>query len=181
MFSRIDILRNLKKGIISIKPFELKNLQPDSYKFRLDSEIGIPLKGKIDPILTKNYESFYSIKKMRNYILKPGEFILARTLERFSLSRAIAGMVSGRTGLARLGLSVIQTAPLIHAGHGFPKPRKIILELYNAGKFDVVLTNKMIIGEISFHELKTPSDKPYDSFGKYGKRKELDNLLPLRE
>jgi dCTP deaminase len=54
------------------------------------------------------------------YILKPGEFILAYTKERFIFpaSTKIMGFVQGKSSLARIGLSVHVTAPIIHPGFG---------------------------------------------------------------
>ncbi len=181
MYSDVDILNAIKEKRIMIKPFDKKLLQPDTYKLRLDSLIAIPIPGKrVDPH-KGGFEEYYKRKRIKECVLKPGEFLLARTLERISINHEIAASVSGRSTLARLGLSVTQTAPVIHSGHGVPKPRKIILEISNAGPFEVVIRKGMIIGEIAFYELKTPTKRVYDSFGKYGTRKDLNELIPLKE
>jgi len=133
---------------------------------------------------TKRFDKFYKkvkVKKGKTFILKPGQFVLGRTKEKVSLSNKIGMLIDGTTTFARFGVSVIQTAMLVHAGHGIPKPRKIILEITNAGPFNIVLTPGMQIADGIFFELKTPTDKPYDAIGKYGLRKKRDELLPLRQ
>lgn len=181
MYSRVDILKAIKKGEIKIIPFHQKNLQPNSYKLHLDNEIAIAKKGRIDIQKIIDYSKFYLKKKIKTFVLKPKMFILARSKEKISLSKKQGAMVNGRTTLARVGMSITQTAPIIHSGHGIPKPRKIIFEISNEGPFDIILKDGMTISEISFYKLNTPTDRLYDSFGKYGTRKNKDELLPLKE
>jgi deoxycytidine triphosphate deaminase len=56
-----------------------------------------------------------------------------------------------------------------------------VLEISNNGPFNIVLRPGMIIGQLIFFRLDTPTNVLYDSFGKYGKRKEKDALTPLKE
>ena len=181
MYSRIDIIKAVKKKDISIKPFSRGNLQPNSYKLHLDSEIAIAKKGRINLLTTEDFEKFYDKKEIRKIVLTPKRFILAKSMERLFLSKNIGAFVNGRSSLSRVGISVTQTAPIIQAGHGVPRPRKIILEISNGGPFEVVLTPKMAIAEICFFELKTPTNILYDSFGRYGTRRDRNELLPLKE
>ena len=183
MYSDNGIINLIKLKKLKIIPFNKKDLQPDSYKIHLDSAIAIAKGGKVNPLKVNDYSKFFKKSRVSNegFVLKPGGFVLARTLEKFSIPLNVSGFITGRTGLARIGVSVVQTAPLIHAGHGVPKPRKIVLEVSNSGPFDVVLTRGMVIGKIVFHKLETPASKPYDTIGRYGKRKDLNELLPLKE
>jgi deoxycytidine triphosphate deaminase len=184
MFSKIDILNAMSTGDLVIEPFERQLLLPNSLKVRLDNELAITKKGRIDFSKTQNFEKFYKIRKLKQkekFVLKPQQFILARTLESFALSKRISALVHGTSSLARIGLAATQTAPVIQAGHGVPNPRKIVLEINNNGPFDIVLSPGMIIGQLVFFRLDTPSDVCYDAFGKYGKRKEKDALTPVKE
>jgi dCTP deaminase len=54
------------------------------------------------------------------FILEPWAFLLGWTVEKIQLppSSRLAARVEGRSSLARLGLGVHVTAPLIHAGFG---------------------------------------------------------------
>ena len=183
MYSDNGILKLIDSKLLKIIPFNKKDLQPDSYKIHLDSLVAVGLGGKVNPLKVKDYSKFFKQTRVgrTGFVLKPGAFILARTSEKFSIPLNVSGFITGRTGLARVGVSVVQTAPLIHAGHGVPKPRKIVLEISNSGPFDVVLTKGMVIGKIVFHKLETRASRSYDSIGRYGKRKDLNALLPLKE
>jgi len=184
MFSRVDVLNAMSMGDLKIEPFDVKLLLPNSLKVRLDNELAIAKKGKIDPTKADRLETFYTTKKLKpkeEFVLKPKQFLLARTLESFSMSSRVSALVHGTSTLARMGLVATQTAPVIQAGHGVPEMRKIVLEISNNGPFNIVLKPGMIIGQLIFFRLDTPTNILYDSFGKYGKRKEKDALTPLKE
>jgi len=181
MLSKIDIEKSVKNKELLISPYSKINLQSDSYKVHLDDLISIPSGGKINSMSSCDFEKLFKKKKTQGHVLKPGDFILARTREKFSIPKTLSGIMTGKTGLARLGVSITQTAPIVHSGHGIPTPRKIILEVFNAGPFEIVLEKGMHIGKISFFKLETPTDILYDKIGKYGKRKDKDEFYPLKE
>jgi dCTP deaminase len=184
MLSKKDILFAIKKKELKVKPFDQAMLLPNSLKIRLDNEFAIAKGGEIDPHNGKDFSEFYGtvrLKPKEKIMLKPNQFLLARTMESLSISNGLSALVHGRSTLARMGLAVTQTAPVIQSGHGVPKMRKIVLEMSNSGPFDIVLTPGMKIGQLIFFRLDTPVDKLYDSFGRYGKRKEKDALTPLKE
>jgi dCTP deaminase len=181
VYSRIDILRVIKNGELKIEPFSAKSTKPNAVVFHLDSEIAVAKRGNVDPLTCGDFSKFYEKKKVRGrFLLKPKEFILARTLERVGLSDRLAMLVEGRSTLARLGVSVTQTAMVIEAGHGTPRPRKIVLEICNSGPLGVYLTPHMPIAKGTVFPLDTPADVLYDSYGKYGRRKDPDELLPIK-
>jgi dCTP deaminase len=67
--------------------------------------------------------------------LKPGELVLAHTLETIRIPPDLVGLVEGRSSWARLGVSIHITAPKIDPGfHG-----TITLEMANLGKATVQL------------------------------------------
>ena len=187
MYSNIDIMRAIKEGNFIVSPFNKKMIKANAIVFRLDNEFAIPVSGNVDPIETRDVDDLYQIVKVgkdEKFTLSPGDFILARTYEKIGLSPKIAMLVEGRSTLARLGISVTQTAMVIESGHGFPsryraKPRKIVLEISNVGPFNVFLTPRMRIAKGTIFELETQTDMPYDSVGRYGKKKDLNDLLPV--
>lgn len=184
MFSRVDVLNAMSMDDIRIEPFDERLLLPNSLKVRLDSELAIAKKGKVDPAKADGMEKLYTTKRLKpkeEFVLKPRQFVLARTLESLALSNKVSALVHGTSTLARMGLVATQTAPVIQAGHGVPEMRKVVLEISNNGPFDIVLKPGMVIGQLIFFRLDTPSNILYDSFGKYGKRKEKDALTPLKE
>ena len=79
-------------------------------------------------------------------------FVLARTLETvtLSLSGCLAARVEGRSTLARLGLGVHITAPVIHCGFSGP----IVLEFMNHGPHTLLLEpGKTSICQLVFEKL----------------------------
>src|SRR5207245_1154444 len=70
------------------------------------------------------------------YSLKPGRFVLAWTAERISIpyTSRLAARVEGKSSIARLGIGVHATAPVIHSGF-----RGLIqLEMFNHGPCEIV-------------------------------------------
>jgi len=183
MYSRVDILKAMKSGDIKVDPFNKKDLKPASVLLHLDNEFALTTKGKFDPLKCNDFSKFYRTKKLgstEKLNLKPGQFVLGRTKEKIALSKKIAMLVDGTTTLARTGITVTQTAMLIHPGHGVPTPRKIVLEIKNDGPFTIQLTPGMPVADGIIFKLNTASDTLYDSKWKYGTRKNKDALLPLK-
>ncbi len=92
---------------------------------------------------------------IHNETLIPGDFILAWTAETVSLPvlSRYAARVEGKSGLARLGLLVHLTAPIIHAGYR----GQIQLEMVNLGPNEVSLDVGMPICQLVFEmTLGTP-------------------------
>lgn len=88
---------------------------------------------------THELEERDQFDKLATYVLDPGEFVLARTLERVTIPSHLIASVEGRSSYARLGLSMHQTAPWIHPGFS----NHITLEIRNSGKFRIVLTPRI--------------------------------------
>lgn len=179
MLSQEDILNSVKSKDIFIEHFNKKNLKTCSYYLHLDDEFAFPQEAFIDASNLKDVGKAYVVKKLDNIIVRPNQFVLGRTLEKISISTRLEGFVDGRTTLARLGISVNQTASLILAGHGVPRPRKIVFEIKNNGPFEIALKKGMPICKLSFFKLETPEKIPSDKTSKYSKRKNLDDLLPV--
>ncbi len=88
--------------------------------------------------------------------MAPGVFTLARTRERVHLPKTsrLAARVEGRSTLARLGLVVHMTAPVIHADF----EGVIVLEMYNFNHYPLILRpNELRICQLVFEQL---SDEP---------------------
>ena len=85
--------------------------------------------------------------------LKPGEFILAYTLERIELSNYLAARVEGRSTLARLGLSIHQTAPTVHANF----KGQLRLEIMNNGPVPCKLSQGIVICQLILERLGWPA------------------------
>ncbi len=93
------------------------------------------------------------------FVLHPGEFVLASTLETVSLPDDLAARVEGKSSLGRLGL-------LTHATAGFVDPGfsgHVTLELSNVATLPIMLYPGMKIGQLCFFRLSSPAENPYGS------------------
>ena len=99
------------------------------------------------------------------HIIHPGEFVLGVTDEwiELPLAAGIAARVEGRSTLARMGLAVHLTAPIIHAGW----EGRITLEMVNLGGWPIKLRPRELricqlvferVGELP--DAETDSDSP---------------------
>src|ERR1700733_9408594 len=105
------------------------------------------------------------IPKDGDFIMQPGDFVLAVTLEHVKLPADLMGRLEGRSSLGRLGLVVHSTASIFDPGWD----GKPVLELGNLGRMAIKLTVGMRICAMTFEELSSPANIPYPrkKFAKY--------------
>jgi dCTP deaminase len=104
------------------------------------------------------------------FLLAPGEFVLGWTAEKIQLPHRsrIAARVEGKSSLARLGLGVHVTAPTIHAGFGYKDKEPAVeglelqLEIWNIGKFPIVLDPGIAICQLIFELVDGTPEKGYE-------------------
>lgn len=159
-----DILKRLEEGSIVIDPLENPDLQiqPASVDVTLGTEF---LKfnprnvTSINP-LDNNPEEYMErieITDDEPFVVHPGDFVLATTKEWVEIPDDIISFVDGRSTLGRLGIVIHATAGLLDPGWN----GNVTLEISNLGQIPVELTPGMRIGQLTFTELKNPSDRPY--------------------
>lgn len=85
--------------------------------------------------------------------IRPGAFLLAETLESFTLPNDLAARVEGRSIYARLGLTVHQTAPSVKPGWS----GQLTLEIVNNGPFTYRLYPKMYLCQLILEQLSSPT------------------------
>jgi len=83
------------------------------------------------------------------FILHPGRFVLASTLEWLRLPSNYAGFVVGKSSLGRRGI-IIETAPGVHPGFS----GCLTLEIANVGEIPVSLIAGQLICQVFFHTLE---------------------------
>lgn len=93
-------------------------------------------------------------------VIRPGEFLLASTLEHVQLPIHIAGVVHGKSTWARRGL-MVEAAGLVDPGFA----GTITLELKNLSHLPIPLRAGVAIAQMSFHMLDTVALRPYGSGG----------------
>ncbi len=166
MFSNEDIIAAIKRGELIIEPFSPKHIRAAGVTLHLSEDLLRPVPGTIiDPKrrILPEYEEI-KITAEKPYMLKPGEFILGATLQSVTVGHSLGFLIEGRSTMARLGLTIVQTAMMVEPGHS---GRPITLELANNGANPILLYPKLKIARAAIFELKSASTDPYDQDGKY--------------
>ena len=100
------------------------------------------------------------------FLLRPGETILATTQEVLMLPIDLMGRIVGRSRVARYGLSVSVEAPKIDPGF----IGKVVLEISHRGKIGtqpIHLSPGLPLCQIIFEVLSSPSQRPYFEGGRF--------------
>ena len=102
------------------------------------------------------------------FVLHPGEFVLASTLEFIRLPGDIAARLEGRSTWGRLGLEIHATAGFVDPGFA----GSLTFELKHSGKVPIPLYAGLRIAQLCFFRLSEPSGLPYTAkrFSKYAGR-----------
>lgn len=91
------------------------------------------------------------------FIMQPGDFALASTIETLELPDDLLGRLEGRSSIARLGITVHSTAAVFEPGW----IGTATMELSNLGRMPVALYPGMRICSFSFEEVSNPVMTPY--------------------
>lgn len=162
-FGQEEIRRMIKNGDIVINPpLGESAFSVGSIDLTLSSELRVPLaewelrlklntilshsnhslldeKSTIAPVLTNTYNYLFFtkpalIKENHGYVLRPGEKVIAITLQRIKLKNGLCGFVFGRSRFAR-GFLAVEFAPFIEPG----VDNRTVLEIKNDGPWPVIL------------------------------------------
>ncbi|KKS97572.1 MAG: deoxycytidine triphosphate deaminase, dCTP deaminase [Candidatus Gottesmanbacteria bacterium GW2011_GWA2_43_14] len=160
-----DIKKNLITGKIKISPPPDLTLQLGSCSvdLRLGKTFRIFEHSKqpyIDPFNTKysaDVTKLVNVIDTEPFILHPGDFVLATTIEHFELSDDLVARLEGRSSLGRLGIVVHSTASIFEPGW----QGRVVMELGNLGRMPVALYPGMRVCALTFEELSSPADVPY--------------------
>jgi dCTP deaminase len=184
MLSRDRIIQDLKRtegeeeGFIGIVPNPLKysteQVGPASIDLRLGRWFLLPHQSRSSQIdLSQEHDGFafeskeaksYYVPFKETFVIHPGRFVLASTLEWVSFPKNIGGYITGKSSLGRRGL-IVETAAGIHPGFS----GCLTLELYNCGEVPISITPGMRVCQIFFHEIVGTTGEPKTNFG--GRRK----------
>jgi dCTP deaminase len=166
MYSNQDILQALESGQLIVEPFDTRMVKAAGLTLHLGETLLKPLPGKVVDVKAKTIPDFeeFKITDDAPYKLAPGEFLLGATYERVTVGDSLGFFIEGRSTLARIGLTIVQTAMLVYPGHA---NRAVTLEFANHGPNEILLYPRMKIARVAIIELKTPSTIKYDDDGKY--------------
>ena len=159
-----SIREALDSGHIVVDPLGEGCIQPASVDIRIDRQIRVFLnpdeysvvdvRTNLDGITRPD-----EIPDPAPYVLEPGEFILANTIENVELPDDVVARLEGKSSLGRLGLMVHATAGYIDPGF----KGQLTLEISNVARARISIFYGMKIGQISFLRLSTPAENPYGS------------------
>lgn len=153
------IFKMLGEGSLSISPLENEQVQPASVDIRLGNTYSI-VEDSSNGIINLENEIIYKNIQTGRYLLLPGQFVLATTMEYFKLPDNLTAFVEGRSSLGRLGL-FIQNAGWVDPGF----EGEITLELFNANRCAIELQAGRRVGQLVFAHLDDVALNPYK--GKY--------------
>ena len=100
LLSDRDLMQEIKAGNLGLDPFDPALLQPSSIDVRLDRIFRVfnnHLYTHIDPAVQQDdLTSVVEVPDGQPFVLHPGEFVLASTLEVISLGHQLAGRLEGK-------------------------------------------------------------------------------------
>jgi dCTP deaminase len=127
------------------------------------------------------YSKKYFVPFGEKFVLHPGRFVLASTLEWIKVPRKYAAFVVGKSSLGRRGV-VIETAAGVHPGFC----GCLTLEIANVGEIPVRLEAGMMICQLFFHSIEGEGGLSNSGFSgqrkpRLGQVKEDKVLINLRD
>lgn len=177
-----EVQAAIQRGLIRLTSCPLPESDrwsPITLDLTLDAEIlewrsDEPIPTIVNPESTEfNLNSLLDQSTIRHdcstgYILRPNAFVLGWTVEKLKLpfESKIAARVEGKSKLARLGMGIHLTAPIIHPGFGDQSDVRnvgspICLEIKNNGQLSIQLTKGMAICQIVFEEVHGTPERGY--------------------
>jgi deoxycytidine triphosphate deaminase len=153
------------------RPFRPEEqIQPCSIDLRLDRCFWVPKRGSwrhgID--FRRTTQGEIDIRRLfpsrwlrlgEGITIKPGQMVLGRTFEKFTIPNGYAGKLEGRSTFARLGLSIHCTGDFINPGWRGRMP----LQLVNHGVVPIVLTPYLPMCQLVVMRATSDSQRPYGS------------------
>lgn len=169
-----DIYERYLNGEISIKPFDKKKLNPNSYNLTLAPELVQYDRGILD---MKIYNHNHKIViPEEGYMLVPGTLYLARTNEWTQTRGNLVPMLEGRSSIGRLGLFIHVTAGF--GDNGFAGYWTLELHCVQP----IIIYPGIDICQMYFHEMRGENKyfaKPYN--GKYQNNNSIQASQLYRE
>lgn len=153
------IRKMLEEKTLRIFPMEEGQIQPASVDFRLGNSFCI-VEDSSGGIISLDREITYKSMNADRYLLLPGQFVLATTMEYVVLPDYLTAFVEGRSSLGRMGL-FIQNAGWVDPGF----EGEITLELFNANRCAIELRSGRRVGQLVFARMDGAADSLYR--GKY--------------
>lgn len=180
MLSDQSILKAVREQRLIISPWNAEMVQPASIDVRLDRYFRV-FRNDIHPVIDPAVEQsalteLLEIVDGEYFVLRPGEFVLASTLETVSLADDLAARLEGKSSLGRLGLITHSTAGFIDPGFS----GQVTLELSNLSGKPIRLWPGMKIGQICLFQLTSEADRPYGHYANGSRYQHQRGPMPSR-
>lgn len=179
MLSYIELVKLVENGVIT--PVEHDCINASSIDIHLGDEIIIEHSSDkfavVDPHKRTNFpQASINISQTGEYLLEPGEFILAHSVEVFNLPNDISAEFRLKSSGARSGLNNLFACHCDAGWHG----STLTLELHNTLRYTAIrLTPGMRIGQMLFHRhTPVPDDRSYAARGRYLNDKSVSAVKP---
>ncbi|MBR4435779.1 MAG: dCTP deaminase [Clostridia bacterium] len=153
------IKRMLNEHSLVIAPLTAEQIQPASVDIRLGNTFSV-VDDTSSGIIKLDEQINYKTISSDSYLILPGQFVLATTMEYFELPNNMTAFVEGRSSLGRMGL-FIQNAGWVDPGF----KGEITLELFNANRCAIELKAGRRVGQLVFAQMDDDAETPYR--GKY--------------
>ena len=158
-----DLRKEIANARLVLEPWDPAMLQPSSIDVRLDRYFRVFQNSRythIDPAQQQDdLTSAVEPADEEPFVLHPGEFVLASTLEVVTLGNQLAARLEGKSSLGRLGLLTHSTAGFIDPGFS----GHVTLELSNVATLPIRLWPGMKIGQLCVLRLSSEAEHPYGS------------------
>lgn len=184
-----EILENYNAGLITIEPFDEKQIGPNSYDVKISDTLKVykfpqirsccensndsanntevKIYTQVEYLDPRQKNQTESIKLPKDgYVLKPGVLYLGSTMERIG-SQHYLPMYEGRSSMARLGIQSHISAGFGDVGFESYWTLEIVVQ------HPVKIYPGMRVGQIYFHRINPDANNPENRYkGKYLVQKE---------
>lgn len=161
-----EITRQREAGRVVIEPFDARQVNPNSYNYRLGTRLLQVDSPCLDP--TSGTATTPIDIPDEGFVLQPGQLYLGTTLEEIGSEHYVVSLI-GRSSLGRLGLFLQVSADLSQLG----ACHRWTLELVAVQQLRVY--PEMVVGQISFWQ---PHGRKLPYRGYYGRRSAPTTSLP---
>ncbi|MGW7100429.1 dCTP deaminase [Streptomyces sp. NPDC054838] len=161
-----QIIDRVNTGDLHISPFDRERVQPASVDLLLDHYVRVAASPghEIDVArVWAGHTALAEIEEVEGWLIQPGDFLLANTIERITLPLDLAARVEGKSSLGRLGLAVHVTAGFIDPGFS----GQITLEIANLSQWPIRLRRQMPIAQLGLIPMAGIPARPYGAAGNH--------------
>ena len=174
-----DLKTAIKKGRLGFSPAVApQQIGPCSIDLRLGPDFKMFKSSRlvlIDPKegLPHDYMEEVRLRDEDKFILHPGDFVLASTIESIRVGDDLMVRVEGKSTLARMGI-LVHTAGFVDPGF----EGNITLEISNQSNVAIALYPGMFICQVAAHGLSSPSEVPYNKRKHSAYKKSKGTVMP---